>query len=328
MEDGLITYLFGAVITKLEKATGMNFVLNLRMQSIFFAIMIIVPVGLAGVRADARAATVSHPLRALQAAGLRVAALPLQGANAAANKQPDTQPASPAPEAARSRTTALVTYENGQLTIVAENVSLSEILAALHTAMGTEVDLPAGSSGERMWARLGPGPARKVLSELLRNTDLNFVIQGSPADAAGIQSVTMTLRTPEGGPGRSEPVESVADRRRLRSNPAPEPAPEQEASVSPAPPASATPPSETPAAAPVPPVATAAAASGATDPSVTLIPGPPNIAAETLLPSAGSFNPHPTPPATMTPDQMAQQLTIMYQQRRQMQQSQAASSPN
>ena len=59
----------------------------------------------------------------------------------------------------------VVTYDQGQLTITAENVTLSDILSALHQVMGTEVDLPAGATRERIWAHLGPGPARKILAD-------------------------------------------------------------------------------------------------------------------------------------------------------------------
>ena len=108
-----------------------------------------------------------------------------------------------------------VTYQDGQLTIIAENSLLSEILSALHTAMRAEIDLPASASSERIWVRLGPGPARKVVSELLSGTDLNFVIQGSMTDADGIQSVMLTPHS-EAGPGNpgisSGPQERMANR--------------------------------------------------------------------------------------------------------------------
>jgi hypothetical protein len=308
---GVVKHVFATAGPNLEKVRAMKFVSNVRMRFVFFLIVALAPGGQSILRA----------------------ALPLQDSKTATQQEPDTQAASPSPDAVAASVAPLVAYEHGQLTIVAENVRLSEILTALHAAMGTQVDLPAGASSERIWARLGPGPARKVLSQLLSNTDLNFIIQGSSVDPAGIQSVSLTPRTPDGAPGRiglsSDPVQSVAERRLGRANPAPDPAPEQEASVSPEPPPAAPAAATTPA--PTEPAATAAAApssTAATEPSVTLIPGPPNIAAETMLPSAGSFNPHPSPPASLTPDQMAQQLSNMYQQRRQMQQTHSGSTLN
>jgi hypothetical protein len=257
---------------------------------------------------------------------------------AAAQAAPqDAQPQASAPTATTPRPPApVVAYKDGQLTIVAENVTLSEIMSALHAAMGTQVDLPAGSSTERIWAHLGPGSAHRVLSELLGNTDLNYIIQGSPTDSGVIQSVTLSVRTPDGGPGKTgSPVESALARR--GAHVAPTPAPEPEPTPEPAPV-----PQETAAASPPAPAATQPADSApppaTTSPdsvsphepvSASMAPtGTPNINPETPQPPAGSFNPHPSPPPSMSTDQMVQQLANMYQQRRQMQQGQGGSTPN
>jgi len=91
----------------------------------------------------------------------------------------------------------VVSYESGELTIVAENSTLSDILAALRTCMGSDIDLPSSASAERMWAKLGPGPARKVLAALLSQTNLDYLIQASDSetDPDGIRSVSLTPRT-------------------------------------------------------------------------------------------------------------------------------------
>ena len=140
--------------------------------------------------------------------------------------------AAPRPVAAEQTATnsPKVTYHDGQLTILAENSLLSDILSALHTAMGAEIDLPASASSERIWVQLGPGPARKVLGELLSGTDLNFVIQGSVTDADGIQSVMLTPHSPAGpgNPGTSsEPQERMANRQPAGGNSAPAEAAQQ-----------------------------------------------------------------------------------------------------
>lgn len=242
----------------------------------------------------------------------------------------------------------VVTYENGQLTIVAENATLADIMSELRKAMGTEVELPAGSSGERIWAHLGPASAHKVLSDLLANTDLNYIIQGSRTDAGAIQTVTLSVRLPDAGTGKGGPVETAANRRgaRVAPQPAPEPEPGPEpvpqetaaASVAPSTPAAS---QGTDSAAPAAAASTASAdasssaalappdaSTPSTPTSASMSPtGAPNIYPQTPQPSAGSFNAHPSLPASMSTDQMVQQLSNMYQQRRQMQQSQAG-SPN
>jgi hypothetical protein len=197
-----------------------------------------------------------------------------------------------------------VTYHDGQLTILAENSLLSDILSALHTAMGAEIDLPASASSERIWVQLGPGPARKVLGELLSGTDLNFVIQGSVTDADGIQSVMLTPHSPAGpgNPGTSsEPQERMANRQPAGGNSALAEAAQQ----------------ENPA-----PTETTMASSDATPPT------PPDAGSPRVAPQseAASFSSavaesvaHPSPPSSMTSDEIRQQLLSMYQQRKQLQ---------
>ena len=73
-----------------------------------------------------------------------------------------------------------VHYSRGQLTIVAENSTLADILAAVRSQTGAQVDVPP-SATERVVAHLGPGPTRDVLTALLNGTHFNYVMIGSPA---------------------------------------------------------------------------------------------------------------------------------------------------
>ena len=201
-----------------------------------------------------------------------------------------------------------ITYEGGQLTIVAENSMLSDVMNALHTVLGANIELPSNASSERVWARLGPGPARKVLSDLLSGTDLDFVIQGSAKDADGIRSVLLTPHA-ESTPGGSTPGPLAVDTparmamRRFRGerpettdapqeNPAPAETPVTPATADSTPPA-------TPTATPSVPVATTAP-----------------TAADTA--SMGDIVAHPSPPASPTQENISQQLLSMYEQRRQL----------
>jgi hypothetical protein len=138
-----------------------------------------------------------------------------------------------------------VSYEDGKLTIVAENSELSDVLSAVRAQTGADIELPPGASSQRIWARLGPGPARKVLAILLGGTDLDYVIQASEIDPQGIQSVLLTLRAKTadirtGGPGAlaGQPPQSANRRLPPRSNPSPEEAQGPENAASPEPAAS------------------------------------------------------------------------------------------
>src|ERR1700730_12324617 len=87
-----------------------------------------------------------------------------------------------------------ITYEDGELTIIAENVPLSQVLSAVRKVLGADIDIPASAAGERVWGRFCPGPARRILRDLLDGTELDYVIQASETDVDGVQSVLLTAR--------------------------------------------------------------------------------------------------------------------------------------
>ncbi|MBV9086759.1 MAG: hypothetical protein JOY79_04690, partial [Acidobacteriaceae bacterium] len=90
-----------------------------------------------------------------------------------------------------------VIYEGGKLTIISKNSTLADILAAVRTLTGAEIDVLSSTAEERVAARLGPGPARDILASLLGSTDFDYVIQSSAADRQGILSVFLTPRGKE-----------------------------------------------------------------------------------------------------------------------------------
>ena len=87
-----------------------------------------------------------------------------------------------------------VSYEDGKLTIIAENSLLSDVLSAVRAQTGADIELPPGASSQRIWARLGPGPARSVLATLLDSTNLDYVIRASETDPQSIHSILLMVR--------------------------------------------------------------------------------------------------------------------------------------
>ena len=219
-----------------------------------------------------------------------------------------------------------VTYEAGQLTIVAENSKLSDVLSSLRACTGADIDLPASASGDRIWARLGPGPARQILATLLSGTKLDYVIQASETDPDGIRNVWLTRRTESSAVAISRPVTPAA--RALpprlsdseRRVPVPnrsaveDRAPEDAASPDPAPPADAAP--VAPQTQPAP--ADAAPAAGSQ----------PQAAPAEAAASPDTPAPSTTKPPTDTAGQMIQTLQNMYEQRKQMQLARTPQAPN
>jgi hypothetical protein len=151
-------------------------------------------------------------------------------------------PLGPVPQVPLDSTPAVaphVSYTGGQLTIIAPNSTLGDILRAVRKQTSAEMDVPA-SANERVVTQLGPGPAREVVAELLNGSRFNYVLLGSPADASALTRVVLVAKTGSDvpktadqaqppvagmapGPGNSQPevAEAVPD--------APEEAPEENA---------------------------------------------------------------------------------------------------
>jgi hypothetical protein len=114
-----------------------------------------------------------------------------------------------------------VHFSDGQLTIVAHNSTLSDVLKEVREQTGAELDMPPNAN-ERVVADLGPGPARAVLADLLNGTHFNYVMVGSTTDPSAIHSIVLTPRTgsPDtttsasnraGGPQRGFPQPAVVN---------------------------------------------------------------------------------------------------------------------
>jgi len=187
-----------------------------------------------------------------------------------------------------------VSFDGKQLTIIANNSTLSDILAAVRTSTGAEIDVPTGTSGEHLAeVRLGPGPAREVLASLLSWTDFGYIIQASDKNPQGIQSVLLVARskTPAGGGG---PAALASQVRPVPSRTVPEPEPI--------------------------PVVTPA-------PEIPVSPQPmtpPEVAPANLpqQPARQTLESNPNPPQFKTTEEMIQEMQGLFQQRRQIQQNQ------
>jgi len=86
-----------------------------------------------------------------------------------------------------------VTYLNGQLTIVAPNSTLGDVLRAVRKQTGAEIDVP--SATDRVVTHLGPGPAREVMAELLNGSRFNYVLLGSAENESGLTRVVLVAKT-------------------------------------------------------------------------------------------------------------------------------------
>jgi hypothetical protein len=198
------------------------------------------------------------------------------------------------------------------------------VLVAVRQAMGADLEIPAGAAAEHVWVHAGPGPARTILRDMLDGTDFDYVIQASEIDEDGVRSVVLTLRskTPEMGAPGNLSVRG-ANRRTPTAVASPE---EKTAPDSPAPEDTVTSAGAAPAAASADAAPVVASADAA--------PVDPPPAAAATRPLSNNLQSSPTNVAPVAgvgpsgnPEQVAQQLQNMYQQRRELQAQQNAKPP-
>lgn len=94
-----------------------------------------------------------------------------------------------------------VSFQNGQLTIVARNSTMGDILNAVRQKTGASVETP-GTSSERVVGQFGPGAPRDVMAQLLNGSHYDYVLLGSPSNPGALKKVVLMARAsgPEPAP--------------------------------------------------------------------------------------------------------------------------------
>jgi hypothetical protein len=90
-----------------------------------------------------------------------------------------------------------VGYAGGQLSIVADNSTLADVLNAVRARTGAKLDMPPNASGVRVAVHIGPGEPRDVLAQLLAGSRFDYVLLGSATDPGAVTDIVLTPR--EGG---------------------------------------------------------------------------------------------------------------------------------
>jgi hypothetical protein len=86
-----------------------------------------------------------------------------------------------------------VSFANNQLTIVAPNSTLADILKAVRKQTGADIDVP--TAPDRVVTHLGPGPARDVVADLLNGSRFNYVLLGSPGNDSVLTRVVLVPKS-------------------------------------------------------------------------------------------------------------------------------------
>jgi AMIN domain len=107
------------------------------------------------------------------------------------------------PPPAKPASNLEVEYQNGRLRVVADHVSLAQILTEVHRQTGTDITVPPGGAQEQIVASVGPLPLREALLSLLNGSRFNFIMVDSETEPGKLKSVILTYR---GAGGLSQPA--------------------------------------------------------------------------------------------------------------------------
>jgi hypothetical protein len=102
-----------------------------------------------------------------------------------------------------------VSFQGGQLTISAQNSTLGDILKAVRTQTGAEIEVP-GNAPERVVGSFGPAPARDVLTSLLNGTHFNYLLLGSSTDPGALDRVILMAKSGGSAENSPPPVEQAS----------------------------------------------------------------------------------------------------------------------
>lgn len=104
-----------------------------------------------------------------------------------------------------------VSYVDGQLTVVANNSTLADVLNAVQNKLGAQIEGVTPNDGDRVFGQFGPASPRAVCSKLLTGSAYDFILMGASENPDSIQRIILTGRSTE----------------MANSSPATAPAPEQ-----------------------------------------------------------------------------------------------------
>lgn len=224
--------------------------------------------------------------------------------------------AAPAPPSSPKAPALLpqVSYVDGQLKIDAHDSTLADVLTKVAALTGVAIDVPAAANSERMpIIQLGPGPARQILASLLNDSNFDYLIQASDTDPEKIQNVLVLPREKKGSGGTDAAAARPSRAPYARFLASPAKAEEAPTPDSPVLAQTDNPATEENSSAPPP---------AATQPDVS--PRVPALQPEqSNLPRPGALS----PPQTLSPQTINQQLLQMYQQRMQMIQQDHPATP-
>jgi hypothetical protein len=87
-----------------------------------------------------------------------------------------------------------VAMNGGELSIVADNSTLGDVLNAVKRVTGASLEVPGSVGAERIAVNLGPGQPQQVLQQLFAGSRFDYIILGSPSNASAVDKIILTAR--------------------------------------------------------------------------------------------------------------------------------------
>jgi len=213
----------------------------------------------------------------------------------AKQETPPQPPPPPTPEQ-QPPVAPQVRYQDGQLTVVAPNSLLGDVLRAISAQTGAQLDLPPAAATQRVVDSIGPGTPQQVVSELLDGSKFDYVIVGSASRPGQVDKIFLTQA------GSAPPPATAAANPPRTAPPVPPPAEGEDN----------TPPEEETAPEPPEPPA----AQGQQPPESQEEPAQPEQP-QPMPPQPQAQPEQPNPQQPKTPEQLLQELQRMQQQQQQ-----------
>jgi hypothetical protein len=124
---------------------------------------------------------------------------PVAGTNLAAESISAPQDKVGAAENAALKPRLEVEVRDGLLRIIAEHVSLRDVLKAISASTGAEVQFPMGALQEQVFVHLGLGTPEELVRELLKGSHFNYVILSSNLDPSRISRLILSRESTSKG---------------------------------------------------------------------------------------------------------------------------------
>src|SRR5215475_13856106 len=86
-----------------------------------------------------------------------------------------------------------VSYVNGQLTVVAENSMMTDVLNGIRSTTGIKME-GLGGNADRVYGQFGPAAPRVVINSLLNGSHYDFIILSSVETPDAVQRVILSPR--------------------------------------------------------------------------------------------------------------------------------------